>query len=95
MAGTSATTTTAITSTATTMRAMVAAPDVDDASVLSPRSRSEVKNTATKITIWTTKPETESITPAVIAVAGGTPKRWKNRTLMATRAAVLGMARLT
>ncbi len=52
---------------------MVAAPDVLDASVLSPRSRSDVKNTATRITIWTTKPETESITPAVIAVAGGTP----------------------
>ena len=71
------------------------APDVVDASVLRPRSRSDVKNTATKITIWTTKPDTESITPAVIAVAGGTPKRWKKRTLMATRAAVLGMARLT
>ena len=29
------------------------------------------------------------------AVVGVTPKRWKNRTLMATRAAVLGMARFT
>ena len=31
----------------------------------------------------------------VLAIAGDTPKRWRNRTLTATRAAVLGMARLT
>ena len=35
------------------------------------------------------------MTPAVIAVAAPTPKRWKKRTLIATRAAVLGMARFT
>ena len=71
------------------------APEIVDASVLNPRWRSEGRTSVTKSTIWTTKPDTESITPAVIAVAGGTPKRWKKRTLMATRAAVLGMARLT
>ena len=53
------------------------------------------KNRLTKSTIWTTNPETESMTPAVIAVVGCTPKRWKNRTLIATRAAVLGIARFT
>ena len=35
------------------------------------------------------------MTPADIAVVGSTPKRWKKRTLTATRAAVLGIARLT
>ena len=62
---------------------------------VSPKSRSDAKNSSRNRTIWTTKPETESITPADIASVGRTPKRWKKRTLMATRAAVLGIARLT
>ena len=64
-------------------------------SVDSPRSTSEAKNSSRNSAICTTNPDTESITPAEIAVAGPTPKRWKNRTLTATRAAVLGIARLT
>ncbi len=44
--------------------------------------------------ICTTNPDTPSIAPADTAVVGSTPNRWKNRMLTATRAAVLGMARL-
>jgi hypothetical protein len=36
----------------------------------------------------------ESIAPAVTAVAGGTPWRWKNRMLIAMRARLEGRARL-
>ena len=41
------------------------------------------------------KPLTPSSAPAAIAAPGGTPWRWKNRMLTATRAAADGMARLT
>ena len=78
------------------MSAIVAsAADVGRCRCDRPRSRSDAKNSSRNSAICTTKPETESMTPAVIAVAGATPNRWKKRTLMATRAAVLGIARLT
>ena len=44
--------------------------------------------------IWAMKPETESRAPADTAPAGVAPERWKNRMLVATRAAVDGTARL-
>ena len=81
--------------TARAMRAMVAQPLVSVVSRANPKSMSDTKNSERNNTIWTTNPDTESITPAEMAVVGPTPKRWKKRTLMATRAAVLGMARLT
>ena len=64
-------------------------------SSVNPKSRSDVVNSSRNSAICTMKPETESITPAAIASVGLTPKRWKKRTLMATLAAVLGIARLT
>jgi hypothetical protein len=42
----------------------------------SPRSTSEMKKTSTNNVTWTTISDTESITPAESADAGGTPKRW-------------------
>ena len=41
----------------------------------------------------TALPANESITPAVTAAAGGTPWRWKKRTLIAIRAIDEGSAR--
>ena len=35
------------------------------------------------------------MTPAETAVVASTPNRWKNRMLIATRAALLGIARFT
>ena len=86
---------TATAMTASTISTTVASPLVSDVSRVTPKSRSDVLNSSRNSTICTTKPDTESITPAVIASVGLTPKRWKKRTLMATRAAVLGIARLT
>ena len=85
----------ATTTTASTISTTVASPLVSDVSRVTPKSRSDVVNSSTNRAICTTKPETESITPAAIASVGLTPNRWKKRTLMATRAAVLGIARLT
>ena len=83
------------TSTAIAIRAIVARPLRSSVFVDSPRSASDEKNSNTNRKNWTMKPDTESITPAEIAVDGPTPQRWKKRTLIATRAAVLGIARLT
>ena len=60
-----------------------------------PRSTSEKEKTRRKSAIWTTNSDSESIRPAESAVAGGMPKRWKNRVEMAMRPAELGTARLT
>ena len=54
-----------------------------------------MKNTSTNSTTCTTNSESESIDPAESAAAGGMPKRWKKRVVMAIRPAELGTARLT
>ena len=48
----------------------------------------------TRRVIWAANPKTESSAPADTAPAGVEPERWKNRMLVATRAAVDGTARL-
>ena len=58
-------------------------------SVPSPSSRSP-----TSRLIWATNPKTESTAPADTALVGVEPERWKNRMLIATRAALDGTARL-
>jgi len=93
--GTASTTMAATTTTAIVMSAIVATPLRSSVSSSTPKSRSDQKNRVRNSPIWTMKPETESIAPADTAAVGGTPNRSKNRMLMAIRAAVLGIARLT
>ena len=63
----------------------------------SPRSRLTVAlekiSSSTSSTTWTMVFVKESIAPDVIAIAGATPWRWKNRTLTARRAMLEGSAR--
>ena len=92
--GTSKTTTAATTMTPRAIRQIVMRPlrssVFSDRSKLMSENSIKVKNRK----ICTTNPETPSIAPAVTAVGGSTPKRWKNLMFTATRAAVLGIARL-
>ena len=53
----------------------------------------DAPNTTRNKTIWTMKPDTESIAPADIAAVAGTPKRCRKRTLTATGRGA-GIARL-
>ena len=54
---------------------------------------SEKSSIRSRSSACTALPANESITPAVTAVAGGTPWHWKKRTLIAIRAIDEGSAR--
>ena len=77
------------------IRQIVISPLKSLVSTVRSKSTSENSDKDTNRKICTTNPDTPSIAPAATAVGGSTPKRWKKRMFTATRAAVLGMARLT
>ncbi len=68
-------------------------PDASGALMSRFRLALENSSSSTSRTACTTVFVNESIVPEVIAAAGGTPWRWKKRTLTAMRAKLEGRAR--
>ena len=89
----SATPSTTATASAISSTAMRMTPEASGASMLRFRLALENSSRSTSSRACTTVFVSESIVPDVMAAAGGTPWRWKKRTLTAMRAMPDGKAR--